>query len=251
MGHFLHRIAEGEGLVGGLDADGGAVVDLELRGRVFAIMGDEIEADALEIAQDDLDGVDIGVARGVEDMHAAEERLQRLAIEEIELVFMSHHHVEAELGRCLDQAAQHIAGRGFVGRVVLEGDVADDLGRVLLPGHPAQGGEIGKELGIRVADLVVETGARDDVGGGVEREDPAVEIEPLAGIALDRIDGHQLRAGDGVEIGQLETDELDPVGPQRRHLLGDIVLLAPGHAPLPCFAPVFIILNRIRGGRLA
>src|SRR4029077_8011511 len=62
---------------------------------------------------------------------------------------------------------------------------------------------------------------------------PAVEIETLAGIALDRIDGHQLRAGDGVEIGQLETDELDPIGPQRRHLIGDIVLLASSHAPLP------------------
>ncbi len=54
-----------------------------------------------------------------------------------------------------------------------------------------------------------------------------------------------------MEIGQLETDELDPIGPQRRHLIGDTVLLAPGHAALPCFTPVFVILNRVRSGRLA
>ena len=80
MRHFLHRVAEGEGLVRGLDADGGAVVDLELRGRVFAVMGDQIDADAMRLRRIDLDGVDIGVARRVEDMDAAEQRLQRLPV---------------------------------------------------------------------------------------------------------------------------------------------------------------------------
>ena len=103
--------------------------------------------------------------------------------------------------------------------------VADDLSGRGSPGDFPQGIEVGKQLGIRVADLFVQPGARHHVGGGVEAECAAIEIEPVARIALDEVDRHQLRPRDTVQIGQFEAHILDAVGLQLRDGRRDLVVL--------------------------
>ena len=93
-----------------------------------------------------------------------------------------------------------------------------------LPRHPAQAGEIREQVGIAVIDLLVQPGAGDDVGGGIEPEDAAIHVEALARIALHRLQRHQLGARNAVQIGQLETQEFDPVALQLGDRLGNIVL---------------------------
>ena len=58
-------------------------------------MGDDIDADAHQGAHDRFGRRRPGVARRIEDMHAAEQRLMGVPGQHIELVFVTHHHVIA------------------------------------------------------------------------------------------------------------------------------------------------------------
>ena len=222
VGHFLDRVLEQERLVGAGEVLARAVVDLELRGRVFAVVGDEVDAGVLQMPQQLVDLRHPLVAHAVEDMHAFEQRLVTVLSEEIELELMAHHDVETEPVRLADETRQHPAGRGL-DRLAAHMRIAHHARRRIEPRHRPERGPVRKQLAIGVVHLLVELGAADHAGGRIERERSAIHVEALAGIALDLVGRHQLEAGNAVHVRQLEAEKTDLLLLQSLDLPADLV----------------------------
>ena len=103
MSDFLHRIFEGKGFVGPLNANAGAIVDFKLGRRVLAVVGNHVNARRLQIVQHLADFWHVLIANMVENVEPVKQRLLRLGIEQVKLKLVAHHHVEAELFSAIEQ----------------------------------------------------------------------------------------------------------------------------------------------------
>ena len=65
---------------------------------------------------------------------------------------------------------------------------------------------------VAVADLLVVERSRHHVGAAVQHARAAVHVQASLGIARRMLDRDQLGAARAVHVGELEADELDPLG---------------------------------------
>ena len=172
-------------------------------------------------------------------MDPAEQRFPGLRVQQVELELVTHHDVEAEFGRVVENLLQHAARRGRDRLFRRPAGVADHLGRPLEPGHEPDGGGVGHELLVAVVDLLVQSAAADHAGGAVQADDAAVEVQASARVALDLVDRHDLGAARAVQVRQLEAQVADVPGSQLFDHRGDGIRC--GH--------VFASLGNVRPGR--
>ena len=163
-------------------------------------MGDDVEADALELIENGVEEGHILVAHAVEDVHPAKERLMGLAIEQVELELVTHEHHVAHLSGLVQEPLQHVAGSGLDRLARPPAGVTDHLRGVLEPGHDPQRARIRHKLLISVIHLLGHARAAHHVGGGVERDGPAVEVQAVPRISLDTVDRNHLGAARAVDV---------------------------------------------------
>lgn len=159
----------GAGLVDGVlvAGDEGLVVlegDLVLAGVALALGGLDDEARGLHVvadaAQERLDPsrpqyrvVDVVLVRRREVPVVGVPGLLVGVLEDDELEFRADLCGEAELAEAVELAAQDLAGRGHHRGAVVPGEVGDEQGRTLVPGHPAQRAQVGVHGEVAVSPL--------------------------------------------------------------------------------------------------
>src|SRR5205823_6240268 len=108
MGDRLDAILEGESRVGGAHAEGRAEVDLELRGTVLAVGGDQVDAGSGHLVENSIHDRHVGIADTVEDVDAAKRGLAGGSIQYVQLVLESGAEREATLLDSPQQALQDL-----------------------------------------------------------------------------------------------------------------------------------------------
>ena len=161
-----------------------------------------------------------GVPHRVEDVVAGEERLPRLAVEDVELGLDADQRLVAELVAALEDAPEDLARRRPERAAVVPERVADHAPGRLDPGNDARSRRVGPKPLVGVRDLLVVERPRDDVRAAVENDRAAVHVQAALGVALGVLDRHRLRSARAVHVRQLEAHVADPLlAPLREHLL--------------------------------
>ena len=208
---LLDRVLERERRVRGGHAERGGVVDLPLRARVLAVRGDDAEAEVLELLDELLDERHVRVPHRVEDVIALEERLLRLAVQEVELRLEAEQGLEPEPPAAVEHPAEDAPRQRPQRLPAVPHRVADEPRRVGRPGNDGRRPRVGDETLVAVGDLLVVERAAHDVGSRVEDACAAVHVETILRIGRGMLDRDQLRAARSVQVGQLEANEADPL----------------------------------------
>ena len=159
MSELLHTVLEGVGVVGPVHPGGGSVVDLPLRARVFAVRGDDVDAEAGHLVHDPLDQGHPGVSDCVEDVVAAEEWRLCLSVEDEELRLDADQRLVAELVTTIEHPAKDMARSRFERPTIVPVGVADHPAGCLDPRDDAGGRRIRPQTLVGVGDLLVVEGA--------------------------------------------------------------------------------------------
>ena len=184
VGDLLHAVLEGKGLVGGREVRAGAVDCLELGAAILAIMGDDVDAIGAQPRHELVEEGRVLVAHGMEDVDAFEQTPPGLGRKQVVFVFVPHHDVVAERVGALGQFGEHPARRGALRFAVVPVAEAHDACRLFEPRHDPQRVRVRKQRLIGVVAVAVQAARRHDVGGCVEPEHAAVEIQAPAGVGL-------------------------------------------------------------------
>src|SRR5207302_10386307 len=118
-------VLERERVVGTGETAAGREVDLPLRSGVLAIRRDDVHTHLRHLLDDPADRGDVIVPDGIEDLVAVEERLVRVAGQEIELELRTHQGVEPHRTSLLQGATEDVSGGSGERRTVVPLRVAD------------------------------------------------------------------------------------------------------------------------------
>ena len=157
---LLDAVLERERVVRAGEAPSGREVDLPLRPGVLAVRRDDVDADLRHLVEDPADRRHVVVPERVEDVVAGEQRLVRVAGQEVELELRPDQRLEPHRTSPLERPAEDVPGRRRERRAVVPLRVADEPRRPVGPRHDRGRLRVGEQQLIAVPALLVVEGAR-------------------------------------------------------------------------------------------